>query len=560
MAAWAVAAAVQLVLAAADLRDGQRMVEALHAEPVEALLDASVVDELEEAAARFERSQRRVRSLAVAPLRVLPVAGRQLRSVDALAGSAAAITSAGASGAEHLLGRVEAGMPAGRARVDFVHEVAVVARRTRAVLARADLGPARALIGPLAEARARLASEVQALERAMEDLDRSAGAIAGLLDGPSRVLLLAANNAEMRAGSGMFLNAGVLELEAGRLRLRGMQPTADLRLDEAVPIPDEIRRLWGWMEPGREWRNLAAWPRFDVTGPLAARMWEARTGEAVDAVVAVDVLALAALLRVAGPVTVAGEDGAPDLVIDHTTVVDWALLGQYAEAEAAGGDHDARRDRLGDVAAAVVRGLDRGGLDPIALVRELRGAQRGRHLLAWAARREVQEAFRHAGLDGGLERESLAVAVLNRGANKLDQFLDVRVELELAPGGAGRPGRATLTVELRNRTPQDAPAYVRGPTEGRYDGILALSLPGGATGVELDEDAELVAAGSDGPSYTVGLWVSIPPGASVRHEVRFEQPPGSEGLRIVPAARHPGPVWTIRGVPHPDGPPNHVPW
>src|SRR5207247_1833460 len=132
--------------------------------------------------------------------------------------------------------------------------------------------------------------------------------LATFLEGPSRYLVLAANNAEMRAGSGTVLSAGVLTARDGRLSLGEFQPTGDLRLPgDGVALPKDLRARWGWLHPGREWRNLAASPRFDVTGEVATRMWRAAGGKPVEGVLVVDVEALASVLRAVGPVDVGGE-------------------------------------------------------------------------------------------------------------------------------------------------------------------------------------------------------------------------------------------------------------
>ena len=49
--------------------------------------------------------------------------------------------------------------------------------------------------------------------------------MAGILQGPERYLVLMGNNAEMRAGSGMFLELGLLTTSDGELHLSDVMPT-----------------------------------------------------------------------------------------------------------------------------------------------------------------------------------------------------------------------------------------------------------------------------------------------------------------------------------------------
>ena len=105
------------------------------------------------------------------------------------------------------------------------------AERTQQVLTRLqrqmkalDLGPDDALVGPLARARNRFAEEY---DQTLDTLDRAVTSVTGVnefLTGPTRYLVLAANNAEMRAGSGMYLQIGELTVENGRFATGRLHP------------------------------------------------------------------------------------------------------------------------------------------------------------------------------------------------------------------------------------------------------------------------------------------------------------------------------------------------
>ena len=70
----------------------------------------------------------------------------------------------------------------------------------------------------------------------------------------------------------------------------------------AVTATGDLERNWGWLLPGVDFRNLGVTPQFDVTAPLAARMWRAATGQHVDGVLAIDVAGLQQFLEATGPV------------------------------------------------------------------------------------------------------------------------------------------------------------------------------------------------------------------------------------------------------------------
>ena len=84
-------------------------------------------------------------------------------------------------------------------------------------------------------------------------------------------------------------------------------PTGDLYIDEpTVPLDADLRDRWGWLNPNQEWRNLGVSPRFDATAELASRMWTSLGGAPVDGVLALDPIALQAIMKATGPVDVAG--------------------------------------------------------------------------------------------------------------------------------------------------------------------------------------------------------------------------------------------------------------
>jgi hypothetical protein len=428
----------------------------------------------------------------------------------------------------------------GPARVRALRELATIASAADHSLAGVRSGPGH-LVEPFAGVHRRFRDRLVRLRRGL--VRGAAGAVAGadLLEGPRRYLVVAANNAEMRAGEGMFLSAGVLETGGGTLDVSPFRPTPDLGLSPGkVSLEGDLADRWGWLRPNEEWRNLGVSPRFDVTAPLAARMWESTGGGPVDGVLAVDPAALRAVLQAVGPVEVDGTR------VEAKTVEDFVLHGQYVE-HAAEDDPTARREALGNIARAVVGALQDRGWDGSVLGRGLGEAARGRHILAWSARPAEQAGWVAAGIDGSLTADSLLVGILNRGANKLDRFLDVNARLEVH-GGTG-----VLRQRLRNTVPPGEPAYVAGPGpstgvgEGVYAGMVAVSLPGDARNGRFDGVGALAVAGADGPTRAVAMAVTVARGEQRSLTLRFDLPPSRRQLRVEPSARLPAIDWSGGG-------------
>jgi hypothetical protein len=505
------------------------------------LLSGSEVTRLRAAERHFDDARAGVRSLVVSPLRALPVLGRQLRSVDALTAAAGQVSGVGAVALEEANAEIGDGAVASSDRAHLLARLADVAGRVGERLQGISLGPEEGLVGPLAQARATAAENIEELQDGISRAREATAGLAQLLGGDSRYLLLLGNNAEMRAGSGTFLTVGPATLGDGRLAVGELEISGDLLLAESVPIEGDLADRWGWLEPGREWRNLGVSPRFDVTGALAIRMWEAAKGERLEGAIAVDVVALEALLRVVGPIHVEGKQ------LDAGNVAQDLLHDQYAGDDPADLVQSERSARLAMVAAATLQALQRPDIDIAQLAQELAEAAAGRHLMLWSADPEMQRAWAAAGVDGALDGDELLMAVLNRGGNKLDPFLEVEADLAVEAGPRGTA--MVIAVRLSNRVTEDEAPYILGPdpsldvAPGTYVGLLSATLPGTARDGRFDGVDNLVVAGSDGPTRVVAAPVTIPPGEQRDFTLRFQLPPGPGAMDVVAGARVPPTQW-----------------
>lgn len=480
------------------------------------------------------------------PLRIVPVVGRQVASLRSLSQAAGQVSGVGivAIGQAHEVLRLP--HQAGPERIVALRKLSDLASATHAQLEHVDLGPPRALIGPIASRHDQFQAD---LDRVRTGLSHSAvvtSVLADLIQGPTSYLLLAANNAEMRSGSGAFLQVGVVSAGGGHVQLGDMSASADHALSpDQVPIGGDLAARWGWLHPNAEWRNLGLTPQFDTNGSLASRMWLASTGQHVDGVMAVDVETLRQLLGVTGPVTVDGT------TVGYDNADSYLLHDQYAGLSEDASAQQGRRDKLGDLARATVDALESRSIDLSALATAVSNSAQGRHLLLWSGVPSVQAAWEAGGVAGRLGPDDLLTAVINQGGNKLDPFLSVTVKLHLSPGG-GRT-QAVADVHVANDTPEGEPSYVQGPypgigTEaGEYVGLLAVNVAGNAASPQLQGQTMYAAYGPEGPTFLMAVPVDLKRGQSRDFEVRFgiASPHGS--LRVVPTARIPPVQWSYGG-------------
>lgn len=508
------------------------------------VLDRRPDEALAQAQHHFADASKRARSWVLAPFRVAPVVGRQLRAVEAVAVGAATIADVGADGLAEVRAVLEAPHRSGPERVALLRRLADVAEHARTRLDQVEPGPGGPLVPPVADARADLVEELADLRASLDDGRALASALGDLLQGPGRYLVLAVNNAEMRAGAGMPSSIGELETADGHMRLDEMRPVAQVPVPDAtVPLSGDLATRWGWLSSNREWRSLLASPRFRVSASLAAEMWEAAGNRPVDGVLLLDPLALQAILDATGPVEVDSRTMSSDNVVEELLVQQFLRVRDDRLQE--------HENRVGMTAQAAVAALDRDEWPMARLADGLNRAVRGRHLMIWSKSPHQQDAWHATEADGSLRPDSLMVSVLNRGGNKLDPYLRVQADLELRPEKGH--GSAVLRLTLRNEAPEGAPGLVvrRQPgsegDEGDYVGILAVSLPGASAAGAIEPAPELP-GGPDGPTQVVAARVVVTRGEERTVVVRFTLPADQRSLRVEPSARVPSAAWSFRGA------------
>ncbi len=546
VAVWTAIAGFRMVEARRNAQSGLDRLQAAQKQldPAE-LIRGKGLGKLRAAQHDFAAASDAADSMFVTPFEILPVVGRQVRSVRALTSGASTVVDVGVHAMEQSTKELNVTATAGPQRIALLSRLGEIGTEAAASLRNVSTGPGDALIGPLATARAKFARQLHKAQRAMADVRDASAGIGQMALGPSKYLLLAANNAEMRSGSGMLLSAGILTMQNGNFSLGPMTPVGDLMLFPGmVPVTGDFAARWGFDNPTVDWRFLAMSPQFDVTGSLAAQMWKARTGENVDGVLALDPIALKALIKVSGPVDVQGTR------IDADNIVNQILLQQYIDyaKENPNADGDApanrdRRERNGDIARAIVDQLDKVGWHISDLVDDLRTAARGRHVLFWSSKPDQQRAWKAAGVSGVLPRDGFMISIDNRAGNKLDQFVPVSADITHHPVTDGT--EVVVTIHAANFAPEGLPRYVQGPytipefVEGEYRGIVSVNLPFVSRDIHLDSTQKIVAAGPDQTTRVVAGDIQLFRGQAGTYTVRFTVPKGYEHLVVVPSARYP---------------------
>jgi hypothetical protein len=552
---WGALAAVQIASMASDIdagvahvddaeagtRDLMSLVGAVRGDD-EADGAADAAAELDSAVADLESARRTADGIVLAPVKLLPVLGRQLRATTTMLDTSIEVASATTTAITDLRDVATAPAASPADRVSAVRESEEVLAGLQAAIADPDLGPSEGLVQPVADARNRLSDQLAQTRTTVDDAMVGLTGVADFLEGPTTYLVLAANNAEMRAGSGMFLQIGSVTVVDGAFTLSEFTPAEELYLEQpGATLDPDIEARWGALQPNQEWRNLNLSPRFDESARMATEMWAAAGRGEVDGVMSIDVVAVQRLLELTGPVEVPTADG--PLTISADDVRRQLLRKQYEAFD----DRADRRDQLGAVAQSVFDAFNQRPVPAADLVGLIDRAGSERNLMLWSSDPEQQAAWEALGVAGELTPDTLMAALLNRGGTKLDPY--ITMDAALSAEDLGDRWRVTVQVDMANGAPEFLPTYVEGPVEGsggaagEYIGILSLTVPEAATEPTTSGDGFAV-VGDDGPTRVIGTNVAIPRGEQRSVTVTFELPEDWDTVRVTSSARVPAIRWT----------------
>ena len=353
---------------------------------------------------------------------------------------------------------------------------------------------------------------------------------------PSTILVLPANNAEMR-DEGAILSYTLFRASNMTLTTLRSGHSSELNLATPAPFPASpgAALYYGGAQPSQIWQSVDVPADFSLVGRTAAAMFDEATGVKVDAIVTIDVPAMARLLAVGGPLSV--PDVSQPLNASNFSAV--VLHDLYAENPV--GSQDPRYNALSQISSALLHRIesDKGHLREY--LQALATQIPGRHFLLWAARPSVESSIAALGADGRLEStdptHTFHVAVENDVASKLDYYLHVSETYVVTLTGNGGADVAT-SVTLHNEAPTgQAPSYQLGPdgvtstVPGQYVGNIYQWTPRGSNALGGGADEGLVLSGTSlsvlaGQSGTADFWASVPHAVVNGHLV----------LRLVPQA------------------------
>lgn len=542
---WVAVSSLLVWRAQAAMRDGRDSLDTARSEvSANSLLDSTATTDaqLGDALSSFESAGDSLDNPVLLPARALPVIGRHLKAAKKVNNTAAQATSI----AREALAKVRAlsknPPSSGPARVRLINQLTATVESARQDISRLDPGSSKALIGPLADAVDQIRNKQIEV---VESLGRAVGitkALEGVLAGPDTYLLIGANNAEMRSGSGMFLTAAPLSFDNGEMALGEVQQTAKLANAPVVPVGGDMAKNWSWLDPGSDMRQLAMSPNFPDSAAVAKDFWKTVPGGGpVAGVMVIDIDGLRSLLKVVGPLKVEG------ITYSADTVRHELLVEQYRRAADDWQARKERHDQIGAVAQAAFERIQNGEWKADDLASALIDMVQRRHLMIWSADPLAQKAWVDAGAAGSLQPESISVALANRAANKLDPYLQTKANIVTSEGG----GRVEVTYTITSTAPTGGPEYQVGPhvpglSAGGHRAVVVANLPQGSSELVMTGARQFL-TGGDGPTRIVAGELDVRPGQTVTVKISARLPKGLEHMVIEPSARIPKTTWEFNG-------------
>lgn len=278
------------------------------------------------------------------------------------------------------------------------------------------------------------------------ELPRALGASS---DGPKTYLLLAHNEDELRPNGGFITAAGTVLVQNGRLSKVTFRNSGDLD-DWSKPYPVAPWPLQKYMDsPVLVFRDATWFADYPTSALYVENLYSYVSDHSVDGIIAFDQQTLVDLLRVTGPLEVAG---AP-YPINADNVIAYmrsAKTPTLEERQTPGWNNKAF---VNDIAVALIEKIMDGSANVEELAYAVVEILNERQLLIQVDNRELASFLARRGWDGAVQPgkgDFLLVTDSNIGFNKTNAVISVSITYDVDLSDPLAP-TASLTVEHRNQ-------------------------------------------------------------------------------------------------------------
>ena len=352
------------------------------------------------------------------------------------------------------------------------------------------------------------------------------------------------NNAEVRATGGMFGSFAVVTADHGTISLGDPDRSCARAADAGRPVarlrPGLISFYGDLVARDARYTNLT--PDFPTAARSFADIYQQRTGNPVDGVLATDPVALGYLLGGQAPV-----DVGKGVWLDSGTAADFFLSGIYAKF---GTDAGARETFTANATQVLADKILGGGLGADLAAGVRRGLNEHR-ILAWSAHQDEEQVIAGTSVGGAVANEpgSTDIGVfLNDGSGvKLSYYLHPSLTVTAGECTGAGVRRVTVQVALQDASPSSGltdyvaswdkvPPYVL-----RTTAVVMVPTNGTLISAAQDGQPAAVTTGVDHGRSVAAVTVDLQPGQSSTLTYQMDVP--GDGRRGHPdAALHPAPA------------------
>lgn len=372
----------------------------------------------------------------------------------------------------------------------------------------------------------------------MFDLDSSDGGGSGR--GPRTYLVLAQNNAELRATGGIPTAWATLTVDTGKISMStfGDPPRNGLfSQDEAASVLTAEERNLFSTKMATDYPDINFTPDFPRVADIARQIWHRAGHDGVDGVISVDPVFLQRLLKVAGPVTLS------DGTVMSGDNAEQRILNQiYIDTDTQAEQTDFFTMAASEIFTHVLKNVDGKNQQ---LVQTFQKSVSDGHLYVWSAHEGEQQRISGTTIAGELQSNpahSVTGVYFNDATmGKMDWYLKREVTStydKTYPSGAKQ---YTVHIKLTNTADaaevNAAPDLLRGydhngnPRTGEIETVLYVYAPDEGRIVDWTQDFDQFAV-HDG--LTVGVkTVTLRPGESFETTVHVLASPAADENEMI---------------------------
>jgi hypothetical protein len=523
--------AVLVLIARGDVTRG---IDAANAGLAEAHLGHTVraAQRFDEAHAAFARADDLLGSWVSKPALVVPLVAQQARALSKMSSIGVRLATSGAKTAR-------AADPQATQLVNGTFPIAKIAALEAPLnQARASLRDAGArltsidatwLVAPIDDKLTNLEQRVSRATHDTQTAIEAAKVVPALLGGdgkPRRYFVAFETPAEQRASGGIIGNFAIITFTNGHLDLTRSGRNADLNSGgsavRTLTGPDDYVQRYAVFRPQTTWQNVTMSPDWPSVAKVIEGLYPQSGGEPVDGVVSVDPVALAALLKLTGPVHVDGLD--QPLTAKNAGRI--LLKDQYTKFA----DRQDRIDFLGNAIDAVIHRLQAGNLPGAARIGQVLGpmVKQGRLKLQTTdpAGQRFFERVHLTGAVPAVRGDFAGLVTQNAAGNKIDLFLHRSLQYQTVIDPTKGTATSTATIKLRNDAPTTGlPRYLitgAGPNPtapGVYRGYVSFYTPLALQQATVDGKPATFDTATELGRNVLSAFVDVPSGRTVT--IRF---------------------------------------